>query len=379
MKKIFALFFCFLISFTAFAQIIFLPSIDVFSILKLKKEKPYVVPFFDATFNLNIQAFPQAYFDTSFTIVLDNPADFFNLNKKKRTAIQAYFLNSALSFPTIANKNIYFALFYGQYDFLNSDKILRETAKVKMESPDFQKYYPTSVFKPDLKVEGLGFSLYGSLNPLPAYFASYVYWNGDYSKESFSISADFRTGYSFSSGAINVFFGSLFCKNIKETKFRAGVTASLTVDNIYEFYFDVGVDKIGIKEKEAYKKLYALFEPRIVYDAFYFSIPFFMAPVSSLAKYMDNSQYEDSSFAGLGLKLAGGNLEKYNFEVGLSMLTSINPQEPSKLTAFTFLVSPFFTYAFSNYDLSCRLNLRPLYYNDISKLINLSIEFKAVR
>lgn len=379
MKRFVIIFFLFSIFFNLNARVSFVPSFDIFSLITFKSEKPYVKPSFDANVNFNIQAFRQSYFDIGFNLVVQNPLEVLYFDKTKRKPINALFLTSALTFPTINGKNIYLAVFYGLYDYLNSDKILRETAKVKMQSSDFHQHFPTSVFKPDLKIDNLGFAIYGSLNPIPAYFASYAHWNGNYTKEGFKVGLDFRTGYAFTSGALNAFFGVSFGNDLKAMQFRAGVSATLNVNEQNEFYFDVGVDKIGVQEKEAYKKFYALFEPRILYDKFSLSIPFFMAPVSSLPSFIENATYKDSSFAGLGLKLAGGNLEKYNMEGGVSICTTLNPKKPSELTAFTFVASPFFTCAFSNYVLDFRVNIYPVLYKNPENMVNLSIQFKAVR
>ncbi|MEL3907557.1 MAG: hypothetical protein P1P64_00900 [Treponemataceae bacterium] len=379
MKKKFILLFCVFASFTAYAQVSFVPHFDIFSLTKFKKEKPYFENSLDASFGFNVQAFPEAYFELNSNLSLNNIIPFFHLDKSKRKPIEAFYLNSALTFPSIKNKNIYLAFFYGQYDYLNSDRILRETAKVKMESPSFQKDFPTSVFRPDLKVDGLGFALYGCLNYMPVYFAGYGYWNGGYTKETFEISSDFRMGYSFYAGAFNTFFGAKFSQDIKKTELRAGISASFKTAETNEFYFDIGIDKLVFPEPTPYKKLYMLFEPRGIYDKFSFSIPFFMAPVSSLPKFMDQTKYADTSFMGIGLKLAGGNLEKYNFEAGTSFCTSINPENVSELTAFTFTASPFFTYAFSKYVIDCRLNIYPLLYKNPNELVNLSIQIKAVK
>lgn len=379
MKKIIAVFFCTIITITAFAQISFVPSIDIFSLLTFQKEKPYVQPSFDSTVHFNIQAFPQAYFDTSFNFLIDNPLKFFRFDKNTREPVQAFFLNSAISFPKIKNKNLYLALFYGQYDYLNSDKILRETAKVTMESPDFQKYFPTSVFKPDLKVDGLGTAVYGSLDKIPVFFAGYFYWNGNYTKEGYGLSFAFRTGYSFPSGAVNFFTGADLLGGGKQVTLRTGMSGLFNIDNNYEFYVDAGFDKFDVADKTFYNKFYALFEPRIIYNAFNFSIPFFMAPVSSLPTFSNNMQYAGSTFAGIGLKLAGGNIAKYNFEAGAAFCASVNPQNISELTAFTFSASPFITYAFSNYTLDFRVNLYPVLYNDPINMVNLTLQLKAVR
>ena len=104
-----------------------------------------------------------------------------------------------------------------------------------------------------------------------------------------------------------------------------------------------------------------------------------MAPVSSLPKYMNESGYQDKTFLGMGLKLAGGNLEKYNFEVGASLCAAVNPVDMGQLSMFTFSVSPFVTFAFSRYALDLRVNIHPFAYADISKVVNVSIQLKAVK
>lgn len=377
-KYIAAVFYTILLS-SLYAQVSFVPSIDIFSLTHFKKEKPYFETAVDATLNLNIQASHRAYFDAAFSVNLDNPIAFFNLDKTKRKAIEAFYLDSALTFPSINDTNIYFALFYGQYDYLNSDKILRETAKVAMESSAFQHEYPTFVFAPRLSIDGLGVSLYGSLKYLPVYFAGYTYWNGLYTKDSFEISTDFRMGRSFSAGAVNLFLGAKFSRYIKDTILRAGISGILQANEIYEFYYDAGIDRLTLPDPDAYKKFYMLFEPRGKYDKFSFSVPFFMAPVSSLPAYMDDVQYADSMFTGLGLKLAGGNLEKYHFEAGASFCTSVNPQNISKFSAFTCSISPFCTTAFAGNTLDFRVNIHPFLYEEPEKMVSISIQFKAVK
>ena len=379
MKKNIASVICIFLLANVFAQVSFVPSFDIFSLTQPKTSVPYFDTHLDAKCMFTLQAFPQAYLDASITANLANPADFFHLDKTKRKPIESFYLSAALTFPRIKNKNVYLALFYGQYDYLNSDKILRETAKVKMESPAFQRDFPTSSLRPDLPINGLGTALYGCLDYLPVYFAGYAYWNGEYTKDKFEVSTDFRVGHSFYAGAVNAFVGAKFSQDIKKTELRAGISGVFQSDDAYEFYYDAGFDKLTFPIKEFYKRLYVLFEPRGTFDKFSFGVPFFMAPVSSLPKYMNESGYQDKTFLGMGLKLAGGNLEKYNFEVGASLCAAVNPVDMGQLSMFTFSVSPFVTFAFSRYALDLRVNIHPFAYADISKAVNVSIQLKAVK
>lgn len=364
------------------AQVTFVPDVDIFSLTTFKKEKPYFENSYNLDLHFRLQAFPQAYFVSGFQLGLtDNPLRFFHPDKKKREPIETFYLDAALTFPTMGGTDTYFSIFDGEYDQLNSDKILRETAKVKMDTPEFYRYFPTSAFKPDIPVEGIGCALYGNANSLPVYCAGYVYWNGLTTKDTYTISADFRTGYSFPGGALNFFTGARFCSQLENTALRAGISGVFRTGDTenYEFYFDANIINLTFPVKNIEKKLSILFETRGIYDKFNFSIPFFMSPVSSLPSYMDQAQYADSTFIGLGAKIAGGNLEKYNFEAGASICTSVNPKNVSKLTAFTFSISPFYKQVIGGYLLDFMVHIYPALYKNPIDMFNMTIQFKAVR
>lgn len=386
MKKLFTITLSFFLIFNAFSQVSFIPYWELLTDLRFKKDPP----FFDlpsrAKIGFNLQVFPQAYFSTDFEVKLNTmeiPKGF-HPNAETRaqsTMLSGHFDSAILAFPNMKNKNVYLTLFYGNYDELNSDKLLIELTKARMRSYFFYESFPTSIFKPELNISGVGFSIYGDLKYLPFYLAGYVYWNGKPSTD-FSISTDFRFGYTFASGSINAFLGATFFKDIRKTSLRTGFTGVFILPSGYELFVDFGIKDLAFPittSADFLKYLYALIEPRITSENLSVTVPFFLASPDGVKDVFTPSG--NKTLLGFGIKIAGGNLEVKNYEAGVGFYISTDPTNP--MGTYTrkeaIIASPFFSYAFSNYRLDTRVNIYPCAYQ-IKPLdvFSISIQLKAV-
>lgn len=327
---------------------------------------------------LRVETNPFVYFDVSFDINIKKLPSFFHFFPDKRTAGEVKFLNASLSFPNLGAKYLSAALFWGKYDELGSESVIREYVKRKIAPPEFRKFYPASIFKPNTDIDGLGFAMYGA-GSSGLYGGIYSYWNSKLGKD-FVYTNDLRFGGAAGSFVFDSFASFAAKINIKDSKFRFGLTSFLDAEE-YGLYFESGFAESCISELTAeaiQSKFYVLFEPRINKRIFNAAFSFFMSPVFTLPENLKNGSLDKSSLIGLNTLLGFGNLDLYKINGGISILTTLNPKNPSNLTPFSLSISPFFTVKTGKIEFDLRIPVNPLMYKDLRKAIIAQFSMKAV-
>jgi len=288
------------------------------------------------------------------------------------------YLSASLNFPYMTKKPISLSLFFGRYDRLGSDSILREYIKSSSSSSYFMKSYPANIFRPDLDVRGVGLALYGATSN-GFYTGFYSHWNAKTSDE-FSYTNDIRFGFAYSTFSFDSFVGFITKKKGDDFRVRMGLMGNVRVEE-YELYFEMGFAKLALHKmswNELNSQFYALFEPRVVRPRYNVAVSFFMASPFQLPKDLEDEKLRDTSFLGFNVLLGFGNLEEHRVNGGVSILTSINLANVAEVTPFTLSLGPYLTFLVKSMEFNFRIPINPLLSKDLRRAVMAEASVRAV-
>ena len=328
---------------------------------------------------VRLEAFKEAYFDLFFLgdlLLHVNKEQGLYADMAQKDVVD--FLNASLNFPSILGKRISLALFFGKYDDLGSDSILREHIKASASASVFMKNYPANIFRPNLDIRGAGIALYGAL-PNGFYTGFYTHWNTKID-DSLMYTNDFRFGFAYSTFAFETFLGFMAKKNADDFRVRLGAMGSVNIED-YELFFEMGFARLAIHNlswNEINSQFYVLFEPRVKKEKYNIAVSFFMSSPFQLPKDMDDKELRKTNFLGFNILVGFGNLEINRMMGGLSLLTAVNILNVTEVTPFTFSIAPFLTVAAGQVEFDFRLPFNPLLYKDLRRAIMGQVSVKAV-
>jgi len=288
------------------------------------------------------------------------------------------FLNASVNFPSIMGKRISLSLFFGKYDELGSDSILREHLKSSASASVFMKSYPANVFRPNLDISGVGLALYGA-TANGFYTGFYSHWNAK-TNEDLTYTNDLRFGFSYSSFSFESFIGFLAKREASDFRVRMGLMGSISIEE-YELFFEMGLARLSLQNlgwEEINSQFYVLFEPRITRPLFNVAVSFFMASPFQLPNDLESKELRATNFIGFNLLIGLGNLEEHKVNGGVSLLTSVNLLNFTEVTPFTFSIGPFITAKVSDVELSLKIPFNPLMYADLRRAVMAQFSVKAV-
>ena len=343
------------------------------------EKKGEVVNILHVNAGVRLEAFKVAYFDLFFLGDL-----LLHINKEKGLYSDMTqedvvdFLNASLNFPNILGHRISLALFFGKYDELGSDSILREHIKASASASAFMKSYPANIFRPNLDIKGVGIALYGALSN-GFYTGFYTHWNTKVDK-TLMYTNDFRFGFAYSTFAFETFLGFMAKNNPDDFRVRLGAMGSVSMED-YELFFEMGFARLAIQNlswDEINSQFYVLFEPRVKKEKYNLAISFFMASPFQLPKDIDTKELRKTNFLGFNILVGFGNLELHRMTGGFSILTAVNLLNITEVTPFSFSIAPFFTVATGQVEFNFRLPVNPLLYKDLRRAIMGQVSVKAV-
>ena len=288
------------------------------------------------------------------------------------------FLNASMNFPSIMGKRISLSLFFGKYDELGSDSILREHLKSSASASVFMKSYPANVFRPNLDISGVGLALYGATTN-GFYTGFYSHWNAK-TNEDLTYTNDLRFGFSYSSFSFESFIGFLAKREASDFRVRMGLMGSISIEE-YELFFEMGLARLSLQNlgwEEINSQFYVLFEPRITRPLFNVAVSFFMASPFQLPNDLESKELRATNFIGFNFLIGLGNLEEHKVNGGVSLLTSVNLLNFTEVTPFTFSIGPFITAKVSDVELSLKIPFNPLMYADLRRAVMAQFSVKAV-
>ncbi len=344
------------------------------------EKKGDVSSLFHLNTGFRIEKLKFVYFD--FSILADV---FFNINKEDGARSEMLqkdareFLNASANFPSIKGLPLSVSLFFGKYDELSSDSILREHVKRSVPNSAFARGYPANVFRPDLAIGGLGLAVYG-VAPNGFYSGFYGSWNTKASKD-FALTNDFRVGFVYSAFIFESFIGFISKQTVEDSKLRSGVMASVEMEDA-QLLLKMGLANIPIQKvlslKDLASHLYLLVEPGIKRDFFDMALSFFLSSPFQLPKDLEKIGVRGNNFVGLNLLLGFGNLEMYRLHGGISLLTALSLPNVAEITPFTFSIAPFFTFVLSDFEFNLKMPFNPLFYNDLRRSVVFEFSVKAL-
>lgn len=328
---------------------------------------------------VRLEAFKVAYFDLFFLGDL-----LLHMNKEKGLYADMMqkdvvdFLNASLNFPSILGHRISLALFFGKYDELGSDSILREHIKAFASASVFMKSYPANIFRPNLDIKGAGIALYGAL-PNGFYTGFYTHWNTK-TGDSLAYTNDFRFGFTYSTFAFETFIGFMAQKRAEDFRVRLGAMGSANIED-YELFFEMGLARLAIQKlslNEINSQFYVLFEPRVKKEKYNIAISFFMASPFQLPKDINDKNLKEKNFLGFNILVGFGNLEFHRVTGGFSILTAVDLLNITEVTPFSFSIAPFLTVGAGQVEFNFRMPFNPLLYKDFRRAIMGQVSVKAV-
>lgn len=288
------------------------------------------------------------------------------------------YLNASFNFPYMTKKAISLSLFFGKYDRLGSDSILREYIKSSSPSSSFMKSYPANIFRPDLDVKGAGFALYGATSN-GFYAGFYSHWNTK-TQDDFSYTNDLRFGFAYSTFSFDSFLGFITKKEGDDFRVRMGLMSNVKVEE-YELYFEMGFAQLALHKiswEELNSQFYALFEPRVVRPIYNVAVSFFMSSPFQLPKDLEDEKLRNTSFLGFNILLGFGNLEEHRINGGISTLASIKLVNVAEVTPFTLSLGPYLTFLVKSMEFNLRIPINPLLSRDLRRAVMAEVSIRAV-
>ncbi len=314
--------------------------------------------------------------DGGFTLLIPETARFFHPVQESNIPGELTFEAAAFSWLTHEGR-LQTGIFTGYLDDCASDRLLRTYLKKTMPGAEFRDTLPGQSFVPATEIRGTGLFVSGAAAESPFASALYVHWNTVPGNEAV-FSADLRNSGSAAAIVYNLFYGISVPVATITPLHRAGIGALLGSGTGSELYGEFGISRYETGESDIAKKMYFLFEPRLKGKHTDFSLAFFALPVFPENMPLNLPAEAQGSYVGLNTIFSVGKLEKEQWRVGLSGLTTFNPEEPGAVTPFSLAVTPFINKMISDFLLDARISIRPLSGGESWSMFECQLSFKAV-
>jgi hypothetical protein len=282
------------------------------------------------------------------------------------------FEGASAEIPSFVGTPISLTVFTGYLDDLSSDTLLRTQLKTPIATPEFLDLPISSAFSNEARIYGNGCALAVVPGTSSVAIGLYVYANQNDAQETV-VSMEPRVASCGEFYRINAYGGASANFHNSTFSVRGGFTALFTTDSGNEIYMQAGIipfDPSGGVKPE--KNLYLMFEPQLHFGIFDIALSFFASPLLSDAGIIEGNYLGGDVLAGIG------NIETGRMRGGISLMGTIDPAQPSMLTPFTFVVTPFYTIKVSDYLLEISAALNPLGMSSLSSAGELRISMKAV-
>lgn len=308
---------------------------------------------------------------------ITDTAEFFYGLDKETDEGSFTFDGADITFPSLNGTSWSCILFTGFLDDPSSDSLLREFLKVRMDEPEFHGLPSGMAFSPESEIRGTGIGLAGLPGNANTAAGMYSYWNdriGDDAAGSF----DLRIGIAGRVLLVTAYGGGTFQANGNNAVFRTGIASLANPGKPYQLYAEAGLKKFDSGSSDLGKNMYLLFEPRMYFDNAEIALSFFSSPVFPENAPSHMAIEAENNYIGLNFLLAFGNTDYRKWRSGISLLASMDPENPGSLTPFSFSISPFYTIRLSDYTLDITAVINPLHLDDIRDAGEIRLLFKAV-
>lgn len=282
------------------------------------------------------------------------------------------FEGASAEFPKLVGTPLSLTVFTGYLDDLSSDTLLRTQMKTPIATPEFLDLPISSTFSNEANVNGNGCAFALVPGNSPVALGLYVYVNQNEAQEAI-VSTEPRVAAYGEFYRVNAYGGLTANLHTSALVVRGGFTALFSTDSGNELYMQAGIipyDPSGSVKLE--KDLYLVFEPRLHFGFLDVALSFFESPLLSDTGDIKGNYLGGNVLAGIG------NTDTDRMRGGISLMGTIDPENPGILTPFTFIVTPFYTIKVSDYLLEMSAALNPLGMNSLSSAGKIRISMKAV-
>lgn len=316
-------------------------------------------------------------FSARFGFKAGDTADFLSIVANQQESADTFLDSAALEIHEPGGNPYSITVFAGGFDDPVSGSLLRDMLKVELPEPSFFGTVMGSAFSPDTGIDGTGAAFTCAPRGQGSALGMYGYWNGRMDSLS-RITWDFRLAGSGSRLAYNAFGGMSMDPAGTQTSLRGGITALLGTGDRNSLYLSAGIRSFIPGTSDLKRDLYFLFEPRISAGFADMAFAFFSSPVFAANTPAYLGIQAESNFLGSNIALSFGDLDRHRIRGGVNALGTINPEQPAALTPFSLSVSPYFSFRVSDFVFDLTAVIKPLLYDDLLRMGELSLSVKAV-
>ncbi len=311
------------------------------------------------------------------SFLLPDTADFFKPDADTATPGMLLFDNASINFRLPSSIPAGVTVFTGSLDDPSSDSLLREWLKCSMEEPEFHSLPAALAFSSENVISGTGLEIALVPGNANCVTGMYGYWNSRTGSDAI-YTGDARVAATSDLWRANAFAGLSVQPSDTEVTFRGALTAVLSAGSGNELYFSAGLGNSEFGDSRLGRNLYLVFEPRLYWDNADLALSFFSSPVFPGNDLSYVPEDAESNYLGGNLLAGFGNLETLGMRGGISLLGSINPEDPGSVTPFSFSVTPFYTMMVSDFKLTVSSAIKPLLLGDPGTAIVICCSLKAV-
>jgi hypothetical protein len=306
-------------------------------------------------------------FSAKASFMINDTAHFLHPSPDFRQPGSVSFDGASVLLPYLLGNFVDLAVFTGDYDDPASGTLLRSLLKKDLPEPEFFDMPAGSVFSSDTGIAGTGIALTAAPGNRNYVTGLYMYWNAATGSDA-AATGDFCLGSTGPFCTYNAFIGASSNLSEPDMTLRGGATSLFTPPGGNDLYLEFGTRSYTPGETHLDRTLYMLFEPRIHWARSDLFLSFFSAPIEET----------DGNYLGANILFGYGRLDVERMRGGISILGSIDPQNPGTLTPFTFSVSPFYSIMRGSFVLDITAVIKPLLLDDLASAGELQIGLKAV-
>jgi len=308
---------------------------------------------------------------------LPDTVDFFNTLPDRGTDGVLSFDNASINFRPALSIPVGLSAFTGEFDDPSTDTLLREYLKETLDTPEFHELPAGAAFSSESEINGTGVLVACVPGNANAVTGLYAYWNGEQGSDAI-YTGDARVAMAGDLVRFNAFAGISCQPSEAEASFRGALTAIFSADTGYELYVSAGIRNAQSFGSRIDRDLHLIFEPRVRWEKADLALSFFSSPAFPENSLSDPDVESESNYLGANALVGFGNLDTQGMRGGISLLGSINPEDPGTVTPFSFSVTPFYSMMISDFQLTLSAAIKPLLMDEIDTAMEICISMKAV-
>ena len=224
-----------------------------------------------------------------------------------------------------------------------------------------------SVFDPDPVIAGNGLVFWGVPGDGSLALAGYGYWNSLMGSDT-ALTWDVRASRTDVFFTYNMYGGFLAEMATGVPYLRAGFTGLFSSEQGNSLFIEgILKDYAPGSKKRIDRNIHVLFEPRIQ-----------LRPADIAFIFYSPLEEENTNYIGGNLLIGFGDLKKTRMRGGMSVLASIDPNNPGTISPFSFSLTPFYAVAKGDFAIESAAVIHPLSFDEWRSAVQLQLRVKAV-